>query len=212
MLISCSICFLHTPFHFYPTSTALFRSPDSFSFSPLDPLPLVGHLLSKALYAYSCSLGTRLVMLFFPFLPATLCAPVDGILFPLFPTSSCRVLSPFDYDVLIAYSPEQIPATTVFVSNLHSSATVSFATSTVPHFCCFPSLRKDCLSTFPAVFLKLAMAVQTYTPHELLRLKKAPVGEGLYGQLQAKLRQDQDLGKILSCRYSDTFANRLESF
>lgn len=56
------------------------------------------------------------------------------------------------------------------------------------------------------------MAVQTYTPHELLRLKKAPVGEGLYGQLQAKLRQDQDLGKILSSRYSSTFANRSESF
>lgn len=116
MLISCSICFLHTPSHFYPTSTALFRLPDSFSFSPLDPLPLVGRLLYKALYAYSCSLGTRLVMLFFPFRSATLCAPVDGILFPLFPTSSCRVLSPFDYDLLISYSPDQIPATTVFVS------------------------------------------------------------------------------------------------
>ncbi|KAL7918656.1 hypothetical protein ACQKWADRAFT_330514 [Trichoderma austrokoningii] len=41
------------------------------------------------------------------------------------------------------------------------------------------------------------MAVQTYTPHELLRLKKAPLGKGLYGQLQAKLRQDQELGDVL---------------
>jgi hypothetical protein len=40
------------------------------------------------------------------------------------------------------------------------------------------------------------MAVQTYTPHELLRFKKAPVGKGLYGQLQAKLRQDQELGTV----------------
>lgn len=56
------------------------------------------------------------------------------------------------------------------------------------------------------------MALRTYTPHELLRLKKAPLGKGLYDQLQAKLRQDQDLGKILSSRYSRTFANQLESF
>lgn len=45
------------------------------------------------------------------------------------------------------------------------------------------------------------MAVQTYTPRELLRLKKAPVGKELYGQLQAKLRQDQELGKFLPFKY-----------
>lgn len=77
-----SICFLHTPSHFYSTSTALFRSPDSFSFSPLDPLPLVGRLLYKALYAYLCSLGTRLVIFFFSSRSAVLYAPVHGILPP----------------------------------------------------------------------------------------------------------------------------------
>ncbi|PTB36787.1 hypothetical protein M441DRAFT_30710 [Trichoderma asperellum CBS 433.97] len=41
------------------------------------------------------------------------------------------------------------------------------------------------------------MAVQTYTPHELLHLQKAPIGKELYGQLQAKLRQDQELGEVL---------------
>lgn len=55
--------------------------------------------------------------------------------------------------------------------------------------------------------LELAMAVQTYTPRELLRLKKAPIRKELYSQLQANLRQDQELGIVLPFRYYTTFTN-----
>ncbi|KAK1247045.1 hypothetical protein MKX08_000847 [Trichoderma sp. CBMAI-0020] len=54
------------------------------------------------------------------------------------------------------------------------------------------------------------MAVQTYTPHELLRLKKAPVERGLYSQLQAKLRQDQDLGEVLRLPLERSLAHTME--
>lgn len=86
-----------------------------------------------------------------------------------------------------------------------------FATYTVLHFCFFLSLGEEFLFVFTAIVLKLAMAVQTYTPHELLHLQKAPIGKELYGQLQAKLRQDQELGKVLPFRSSSVFANWLES-
>ncbi|KAL7787774.1 hypothetical protein V8C37DRAFT_261593 [Trichoderma ceciliae] len=41
------------------------------------------------------------------------------------------------------------------------------------------------------------MAVKTYTPRELLRLKQTPVRKDLYDQLQEKLRRDQELGEVL---------------
>jgi hypothetical protein len=54
------------------------------------------------------------------------------------------------------------------------------------------------------------MAVQTYTPRELLRLKQAPVRKELYKQLQEMLRQDQELSKVLRSRQSVNSANQLK--
>jgi hypothetical protein len=44
------------------------------------------------------------------------------------------------------------------------------------------------------------MALRTYKPHELLQLKNTSVKKQLYDQLQEKLCQDQDLGKLFKLR------------
>ncbi|KAH6604888.1 hypothetical protein Trco_006595 [Trichoderma cornu-damae] len=54
------------------------------------------------------------------------------------------------------------------------------------------------------------MAVKTYTPRELLRLKQTPVGKELYQQLQEKLRQDQDLGEVLRVPLERSLARIME--
>lgn len=51
-------------------------------------------------------------------------------------------------------------------------------------------------STIAALF-EFEMALRTYKPHELLQLKNTSVKKQLYDQLQEKLCQDQELGKLL---------------